>query len=294
MSARNTVSTADAALFPPAAFYRAWQQVRRNGQSPGVDHVSAAQFGTNLRHELGKLRAELIERRYRPRPVQRYYKRKASGKRRALSIWTIRDRVAQRVILEHITPTLEALYLACSYGFRPGRRLDQAWAAVMDGYQRGLRWVVDADIADCFDAIPLPPLMERVRAVIPSGRVVELIDGWLHTPIAGQAGKIAGVSQGAVISPQLTNLYLHRLDVAIVRFPAVKLVRFADDFVILCPNRAVAHAALQLARWTLRGMELSLNEQKTRIVQWDQGFNFLGAQFGAHGYRVISNEAEEQ
>jgi len=281
-------------LFPSEAFYRAWQQVRRNGHSPGVDHISATQFERNLRHELGKLRAELIEGRYTPRPVQRYYKRKASGKLRALSIWTIRDRVAQRVVLEYLTPTLEALYLDCSYGFRPGRRLDQAWSAVMTGYRQKLVWVVDADIADCFDSIPIDPLMERVREEITVPRAVELIESWLYTPIARHKGKVAGVSQGAVISPQLTNLYLHHLDVMLTRLPAVRLVRFADDFVILCPNRALAQAALHLARWTLQGLHLRLNDQKTRIIHWDQGFTFLGAQFSAGGYRVVSEPNEDK
>lgn len=292
MHAPNASIVDAANLFPREAFYRAWQQVRRNGHSPGVDHISATQFERNLRHELGKLRSELIDGRYQPRPVQRYYKRKASGKLRALSIWTIRDRVAQRVVLDYLTPTLEALYLDCSYGFRPGRRLDQAWSAVMQGYQRKLVWVVDADIADCFDSIPIDPLMTRVREVITIRRAVELIESWLHTPIARHKGKVAGVSQGAVISPQLTNLYLHRLDEVITRLPAVRLVRFADDFVILCPNRALAQAALQLARWTLQGLHLRLNDQKTRIIHWNQGFTFLGAQFSAGGYKVVSEIQE--
>lgn len=237
-----------AGLFRREAFYRAWQQVRRNGPSAGIDHVSVEKFGQNLRHEIGKLRAELIEGRYTPRPVQRYYKRKASGKLRPLSIWAVRDRMAQRVILNYLTPLLEARYLECSFGFRPGRRLDQAWKAVMAAHRQHLRWVVDADITDCFDSIPVAPLMAQVRTVIPEPRAIELIDSWLHTPIAGQRGVVAGVSQGAVISPQLTNLYLHQLDVTLSRFPMVRMVRFADDFVVLCPNRAVAQTALQLTR----------------------------------------------
>ncbi len=273
-------------LFSRDGLYRAWQIMRRNGHAAGVDHVSAGLFERNLRHELGKLRAELIDGSYRPHAVQRYYKLKPSGKKRALSIWTIRDRVAQRVILEYLTPILEGHYLDCSYGFRPGRRIDHAVAAVMRGYQQGRNWVVDADIADCFDSIPIEPLMARVEAIIPSARAVALIRCWLNTPIMGQPGIVAGVSQGAVISPQLTNLYLHRFDVALTTLlPTVSLVRFADDFVILCKGRLVAQAALVLARQTLAQSGLRLNPQKTRIIPFEAGFTFLGVAFheGGHG-----------
>lgn len=284
------------ALFTREALYRAWRLTRRNGQSPGVDRLSLPQFELNLTHELGKLRAELLDGRYRPQPVKRFYKVKPSGKKRALTIWTVRDRVAQRVVLEYITPILEARYLSCSYGFRPGRRVSDALDAVMRGYTHGLRWVVDADIAECFDSIPIDPLLTVVRAVIPAAPAVELIRAWLYTPVAGEPGKVAGVSQGGVISPQLTNLYLHTFDVAITRqLPGAVLVRFADDFVILCGHRVIAQAGLLLARRTLTSLRLKLNGDKTRIVPFDSGFTFLGATFHAGGHTLfpVTSQHEE-
>jgi group II intron reverse transcriptase/maturase len=264
-------------LFSKDALQRAWRMTRLNGGSPGVDHVTLAQFEQRAEQELRRLRRDLLDGAYAPHPVQRYYKTKASGKKRALSIWTVRDRVAQRVILEYITPILEKRYLPCSFGFRPGRTVSQAVDAVRDGLRRGQHWVVDADITDCFDSVPVPPLLGRVREYIPSARAVALIEGWLKTPIAGQPGVIAGVSQGAVISPQLTNLYLHHFDRTITALLlGASLVRFADDFVILCGTRMGAQGGLLLARQTLAGMALTLNAAKTRIVHLRDGFTFLG------------------
>ena len=282
-----------AALFTHDALYRAWRITRRNGPSPGVDRLSLRQFERNLTHELGKLRAELLDGRYRPQPVKRFYKVKPSGKKRALSIWTARDRVAQRVILDYITPILEARYLPCSYGFRPGRRVSDAVEAVMRGYNNGLRWVVDADIADCFDSIPVMPLLKVAQTVIPAAPALELIHAWLHTPIAGEPGKIVGVSQGGVISPQLTNMYLHTFDLAITRqLPGTALVRFADDFIILCRHRVIAQAGLMLARRTLAGLGLQVNNQKTRIIPFDSGFTFLGVPFHAGGHGPLPGSTD--
>ncbi len=288
MTALKSASVNPAALFTREAMYRAWRLTRRNGQSPGVDRLSLHQFECNLTHELGKLRAELLHGHYQPQAVKRFYKIKPSGKKRTLSIWTARDRVAQRVILEYITPLLEARYLPCSYGFRPGRRVSDAVDAVMRAYKNGLGWVVDADIADCFDSIPVEPLLNRVRTVIPSAAAVDLIRAWLYTPVVGERGKIAGVSQGGVISPQLTNLYLHSFDLAITRtLPGTALVRFADDFVILCRHRVIAQAGQTLARRTLAGLGLQLNAEKTRITPFDSGFTFLGVTFHAGGHSPL-------
>lgn len=285
MTERIAEPMSSTALFTREAMNRAWRLTRRNGPSPGIDRLSLQQFERNLTHELGKLRAELLEGRYRPQPIKRFYKVKPSGKKRALSIWAARDRVAQRVVLEYITPILEARYLSCSYGFRPGRKVNDAVEAVMQGYTKGLRWVVDADITDCFDSIPVEPLLTVIQNVIRAQSAVELIRAWLYTPVAGEPNKIAGVSQGGVISPQLTNLYLHTFDVAIARqLPGTALVRFADDFVILCRHRLLAQAGLLLARRTLAGLSLQLNTEKTRIVPFDSGFIFLGVTFCAGGH----------
>lgn len=268
-------------LFSHEALHRAWRMTRNNGESPGVDHVSLPRFEARLDQELRTLRHELIDGSYKPQSVQRYYKTKASGKKRALSIWAVRDRVAQRVILEHITPMLEAIYLPCSFGFRPGRTVGAAVERTRAALTHGQTWIVDADITDCFDSIPVAPLMKRVRDTLPSPRVQALIEAWLMAPVIDhtrkQMGTVAGVSQGSVISPQLTNLYLHPFDRTVTTLlPGATLVRFADDFVILCGNRMAAQGALFLARQTLAGMNLKLNPTKTRIVHVNEGIEFLG------------------
>jgi group II intron reverse transcriptase/maturase len=274
-------------LFSHEALHRAWRMTRANGESPGVDRVSLPRFEARLDQELRVLRRELIDGSYKPQAVQRYYKTKASGKKRALSIWAVRDRVAQRVILEHITPPLESLYLSCSFGFRPGRTVGDALAMARQALARGKCWIVDADISDCFDSIPVPPLMKRVREAIVTVRAQELIELWLTAPVLdgmrGAMPTVAGVSQGSVISPQLTNLYLHTFDRTITTLlPGATLVRFADDFVILCGNRMSAQSALFLARQTLAGLGLKLNPAKTRILHVREGVEFLGQQLKSH------------
>src|SRR5690606_6039431 len=130
-----------------------------------------------------------------------------------------------------LTPILERVFLDCSYGFRPGRSVPAAVQAVIRARDANLRWVVDADIASCFDSIPLDLLMVQVRAAIPSSLAVRLVEQWIHTQVHKQPHSKAGVSQGGVISPQLANLYLHRFDqMMLAALPETPLVRFADDF----------------------------------------------------------------
>ena len=217
-------------LFSLEALHRAWRLVRRNGTSPGSDGMTAAQFDQNLAEEFAKLRGEILAGQYKPCPVKRFYVPKDSGKNRPLSLWALRDRVAQRVIHDYLTPILESQFLDCSFGFRPGRSIEEAVGAIVQARESNRRWVVDADIASCFDRIPINLLMAQVRTLVPSRLAVRLIQQWLHTPVAGQYGEKAGVSQGSVISPQLANLYLHRFDQMILAaLPEARLVRFADS-----------------------------------------------------------------
>lgn len=268
------------ALFTMDALRRAWLLVRRNGQSPGTDKVTPAQFERRLESELAALRAELVEGRYQPRPVQRFYQLKPSGKKRPLTIWAVRDRVAQRVVLEFLTPLLEEVFLDCSYGFRPGRRIDDAVQAVRDAMRANLHWIVDADITECFDSIPPDLMQAQVKAFVHGELPARLIGQWLRTPIAAQPGKQAGVSQGGVISPLLTNLYLHRFDQIVTSaLPATRLVRFADDYVILCRRKQEAESALELSQRALALLKMRVNDAKTRVIHADAGFTFLGVTF---------------
>ena len=267
-------------LFSMNALRRAWNQVRRSGKSPGTDGVTLDAFAAHRDRELNRLRQQIIGRTYQPQPVRQFFIPKKNGKRRPIQVWSVRDKVAQRVVVDIITPTLETHFLDCSYGFRPGRSVQQAVNAVVIGRDNGQTWVVDADISDCFDAIDLDLLLGQVQRLIPIEIVVALTQQWLNTPVQGMPGAVAGVSQGAVISPPLANLYLHRFDQMMqAALPQSRLVRFADDFITLSDSEEVATWSLDVARRSLANLKLRLNMRKTRIVRFDEGFTFLGYQF---------------
>lgn len=271
------------ALFSPEALRRAWQIVRRNGATPGVDRVTIRQFERNRDRNLAQLRQELVGGIYEPLPVQRVLVPKSRGGLRPLAIWTLRDRVAQRVVHDHLVPILEPHFLDCSYGFRPGRSVADAVQAVVEARDTGRRWVVDADIEDCFGSLDPRRLVKQARAWVPEPLVVGLIEKWLrarvYNPARGQPAT-AAASQGGVITPLLANLYLHSFDVQVTNVASYgTLVRFADDFVILCRRRREAGTALAVARQALGRVRLRLNPHKTRLVHFDQGFKFLGVFF---------------
>ncbi len=278
-------------LFSMNALRRAWRLVRRNGASPGTDGVTQEQFEENLDLELNRLRQHILGGTYQPQPVRRFYVKKASGKQRPISIWSMRDRVAQRVVHDYLTPLVESLFLDCSYGFRPGRSVEQAVQAVIQARDIGLVWVLDTDIGDCFSSIHLDLLTAQLCRVVPSAFVLKLIELWLHTPVGGrQSHETAGVSQGGVISPQLANLYLHRFDeMVIAALPQARLVRFADDFVILCRSEREAVWSLDVARRSLENLRLVLNMRKTRIVHFDEGFTFLGFTFKGRWHQAADS-----
>lgn len=280
-------------LFSMNALRRAWRVVRKSGDSPGRDGVTHAKFEAALDIELNRLRQHILNGAYQPVPVQRFYIRKASGKNRPISLWAMRDRVAQRVVLDYLTPILEALFLDVSCGFRLGRSTTDAVRAVIAARDAGLCWVVDADIADCFGSIPLDLLVGQVERIIPSALACRLIRLWLYTPVANEQGSIAGVSQGGVISPPLANLYLHRFDEMILAaLPKARLVRFADDFVLLCADEDQAAWAMEVARRALENLKLRLNLRKTRIVHFDEGFTFVGATFKGRHYQFSNGKGE--
>ncbi len=289
------VDPAPEVLFSMNALRRAWRLVRRSGASPGSDRVTPEQFEAALDVELNRLRQHILNGTYQPQPARRFYLRKASGKQRPISLWALRDRVAQRVIHDYLTPILEAVFLDCSYGFRPGKSAEDAVRAVIRARDADLRWIVDADIADCFGSIPIELLLGQVGRIVSSPLVLKLLEMWLHTPVLNEPGKLAGVSQGGVISPQLANLYLHRFDEMITAaLPRSRLVRFADDFIILCQKEEDAVWSLEVARRSLENLLLRLNMRKTRIAHFDEGFTFLGFTFQGRWYKPPAGSNMEQ
>lgn len=268
---------------------RAWLQIKRNGGGPGVDGVTLAQFERERQPQLDQLRREVLTQTYRPMEVKNVWVPKRSGEgQRPLALWAIRDRVAQRAVVDYLEPHFEQRFLDCSFGFRPGRGVQDAVARVVTLRDQGLRWVVDADIKECFDSIDPALLKLRLRAELHDGGLLWLLQSWIDAHIMNAlAGRrpTAGTSQGGPISPLLANVYLHPLDERLTA-SGLQLVRYADDLVILCRRRQEAEAAHSLLQGTLNDLRLSLNVHKTRLVQFDEGFQFLGYFFlrGEHHY----------
>ena len=274
-------------VFSMDALRRAWNQVRRSGKSPGTDGMTLDNFEANLDVELNRLRQQIVNETYQPHPVRQFHIKKSSGKLRPIRVWTVRDRVAQRVVVDTITPILEGNFLDCSYGFRPGRSVKSAVDAIIATRNKERLWVLDADISDCFGSIDLQLLLGEVKRSIPNQIVIKLIQQWLYTPIEGQTHTVAAVSQGGVVSPSLANLYLHRFDeMLIASLPQSSLIRFADDFIILSSDEDQAVWSLDVARRSLENLKLKMNMRKTQIVHFDEGFNFLG-------YRFLGNTVEK-
>lgn len=271
--------------FSEEALRRAWRQVRANGGGPGVDGIDLAVFEADLEGQLASLRQELLRGAYRPRRVLRVLVPKAGEGLRPLAVWTIRDRVAQRVVYDYLEPFFEPEFLDCSHGFRPGRSVETAVAQVLKARDAGLRWVLDADIKNCFDSIDAALLMGIVRQKVQDRTILRLLEGWLRAGVLGADGKVrpAGTAQGGVLSPLLCNVYLHPFDVTLTR-QGVNLVRYADDLVVLCRYRREAVARWEMVKQALAPLRLELSPQKTQVVHFDDGFRFLGFSFLGNKY----------
>jgi RNA-directed DNA polymerase len=381
---------------------QAWKQVRANHGAAGVDLVTIRDYEQNLRENLEILITQLKSGQYYPMPVHSVNIQKANGKIRKLGILTVEDRLIQRATFNVIEPLFEPTFLDCSYGFRPNLSTKQAIEQVIDYYQQGNNYVVDADISNFFDSIDIEILMELLKTKIKDKRLLSLIYMWisigqvlpqekivsekpvsekivnyvtssadeavknlLNTPnydnnydyaslslnqssnvgdddpeafrknarkealkrlgkdgllllltysnhlpklkrfltpqalvITGAIGLAlsvypvashffknrqtlskTGIIQGSPLSPLLSNIYLHEFDKSMLK-EGFNLVRFADDWVIMCPSESIANKSLEIAKLKLSSLRLSLNTEKTKITHFDDGFKFLGHNFG--------------
>ncbi len=261
----------------------AFAKVKANRGGAGVDRVTVAMFGAQLETELTRLQEQLCAGSYAPQPVRRVWIPKGDGKMRPLGIPTVRDRVVQTALRNAVEPVFEREFAEHSYGFRPGRGAKDALRRVDSLLKAGYRHVVDADIKAYFDSIPKEPLMARVRERVADGRVLNLLEQYLNQPVMELLKTWTpetGTPQGAVISPLLANLYLNPLDHLMAR-SGVEMVRYADDFVVLCRTQSQAESALEAIRGWMEEAGLTLHPDKTRLVTMETmgSFEFLGYRF---------------
>lgn len=261
--------------------YKAFLAVRKNKGAGGIDGETLESFGKHLGRHVRELSRLLREKRYTPLPVKRVYLPKANGKLRPLGIPVVRDRIVQQAVRMVIEPTLEKLMSDDSYGFRKERGAGHAIAAIERNLKEGYTHIVDADIADFFGTINHQTLMNKVRQAIPDKEVTYLIHSFLLAGVM-EEGRVrnqsTGTPQGGVISPLLANLYLNGFDHTVVKTGA-RLVRYADDFVLMAKTKGKARQAYHLAHEVLKKLKLSLAPEKTRLTDIDGGFDFLGYTF---------------
>lgn len=272
-------------LYPEAVLAEAFAQVQANKGAAGVDHVTIEHYAKDADANLRRLSEELRTGNYRPQQIRRHYIPKPGSKeKRPLGIPTVRDRVAQTALRMVLEPIFERDFAAHSYGFRPERGCKDALRRVDELLKAGYVHIVDADLQSYFDTIPKHRLLALVGKKVADGRVLALVESFLQQGVLDgdlEWTPEEGTPQGAVVSPLLSNIYLDPLDHWMAGL-GFEMVRYADDFVVLCRSPQEAAAALaEVQRWTAEA-GLTLHPEKTRLVdERDQGFDFLGYTFKA-------------
>ena len=268
--------------------WEAWERVRENRGAAGVDRVTLADVENYGVHRmLDELAVDLRAGKYHPSPVRRVEIPKPDGQMRPLGIPTVRDRVAQQATKIVLEPVFEADFLSVSFGFRPKRSATDAMEKIRTSFPAGMQFVFEADIADFFGSIDHDKLMGLVERRVCDRRVLKLLRGWLRVGVlvdGVHTESVTGTPQGGVISPLLANIFLHAFDTAWAEHGTGELVRYADDFVVLCPTRSQAEQAHRIAAALLGELGLRLHPDKTRVVdlrEGREGFDFLGCHFRA-------------
>ena len=266
----------------PDTLFQAWNKVVSNDGMAGYDKQSITDYSWRIEEHLAALGRQLLTGTYEPQPLLKLVMLKPTGKLRTLLIPTVMDRVAQTAAAIVLTPLVESELGANTFAYRQGLSRMTAAREIERLRNLGYHWVVDADISSFFDTVDHSLLFQRFRELCDDEELLKLISRWLTAQIVdGQNPKTkntTGLPQGCPISPMLANLYLDKFDERIEK-EGFKLVRFADDFLILCKTKPNAEAALELSESALAELKLHLNNEKTRITTFSEGFKYLGYLF---------------
>jgi len=263
----------------------AWLRVADNRGAPGVDNLTVRRFARHWEENLRRLRELVWTNRYRPARLRRVAIPKRGGGQRLLSIPTVADRVLQRGVLNILDDIFDALFLDCSFGYRMGRSLRDAVADILRHRNRGLTWVLDADIDECFDSLDHALLLRFLAEEVNDPVLMRLIRAWLSQ---GRRYRHPdrGIPLGMPLSPLCCNVYLHRLDLELISRGSA-LVRYADDLVVLCRSEAQARLAKAVVAGVLKDLRLRLEPRKTGVTSFHQGFDYLGVHFEGDTYSFI-------
>lgn len=255
-----------------------FNKVQESDGAAGIDKITISDFEADLENQINRLNDELKHFSYIPQPVIFFERQKKDGKKRLLSIFCVRDRTAQSAAMIVLNPIFEAEYEKESFGFRKGISREDAAREIYRLYKEGYKWVLDADIKDYFDSVDHELLFKRLELFIKEPQVIRLIKKWVECEclFGKQKKKVkSGLLQGSVISPMLANIYLDKFDESI-KGGGFKLVRYADDFIVLTKEKPDAEKALNLTKDLLAELKLKINESKTSIKNFDEGFKYLG------------------
>lgn len=274
---------------------KAFKAVKKNRGSAGIDKETIAMYESNLTENQCSLMKAMKQGAYQPIPLRRHHIPKGDGKTRPLGIPSVRCRIAQEVIRRLINPTFESRFHDNSFGFRTGRNCHQAVERVLEYAKQGYRYVVDVDIKGFFDNIPHDLIMSSIAARIADGNILTLIEKFLNSGVM-EEGKythtIRGTPQGGVFSPLLSNIALNHLD-WFLEEQKLLFVRYADDFVVLCKTKPEAEKALDLVRTFLKGMDLEVSQEKTKIRHFSEGFDFLGFTIKSRSVQMRAKSKEK-